>query len=260
MLPTGPRRLASRRQLSPCRVPQDTDRDGAEDGDLHGRQLSANKPGRGAYPRLKKRRNAMKIHVKSAVAILAVAGLSACGGGGGGGDAAGFTDLRDDSVALADRVSSLPLTTRADMPVTGTATYSGGAAFAVDRTLDDVVDSRTGDANLDDDAITAFGDLQMTADFDGGTIRGRIDDLRDRDLGEIDGSIALRDGRINDTEFLVAAEGTIRVEDELEQIDGRIGGEFRGDDAAALRGGGDATIGNSAGTSDLAILIAGEKD
>ena len=128
-----------------------------------------------------------------------------------------------------DGLPALPeqVTAAQDMPVTGTATYSGRAGL-------DVMDNDIGDLD---------GDMNLTANFDAGTVGGTLSNL-ESDAGKFDGTVSIVSAAIDQNTFTGELSGEIsRFSEEKNDIvgavfgdDSRIDGEFRGDSADAVAG------------------------
>lgn len=176
------------------------------------------------------------MYIKSMFSLAAIGVLSACGGSSTGpasftsaSSQAAFDETSQKGLALIEQYGDTAATT--EMPVSGTADYSGVAGFS------DVPD-------VSPENIFAVADVAMTASFSatGGSINGSMTNFVDSDFdtGQVrafGGSLGISDGVITGNTFTASVSGTLTARNDRVEISGGMNGEFVGDDAAALRAG-----------------------
>lgn len=179
--------------------------------------------------------------------VFGAVALAGCGGGedGGGtvlivpppsldGADATFGQIRDDfadTFALYD--DPFPPTALAEMPIFGSATYTGSAVYS-DRTADPIAVR----ANP-----TRVSRIQVTADFPAADVNGRLYNFRDADPSVVvSGELALS-GIIDGNTFRGGAfgaaggvDGTLVTNGVAATHDGAFIGNFAGSDARAING------------------------
>ncbi len=205
-------------------------------------------------------------HAMTAV-VLAVA-LAGCGGGDGGGTVvvpstppppdldgpdATFGQIQSDfsdTFALYD--DPFPPTTIAEMPVAGSATYTGSAVYS----------------NLTTDPFavranpTRVSRVQMTADFTAADVSGRLYNFRSADPATtIAGELAMT-GIISGNTFQGGAfgapggvNGTLVTNGVPETHSGAFAGNFAGSDARAING----AVVHSTPTTTYSGTLVGER-
>ncbi|WP_322892255.1 MULTISPECIES: hypothetical protein [unclassified Yoonia] len=155
--------------------------------------------------------------------------LAACGAGSGADNSLSFAELEDQGVSLADRFSDLSPPTPTELP-SGSATYTGFAAFVLDR-------NRSGDFSDADIRSTVF----VSVGFDDATTAGRFDNFRSADGTTLRGTVGWDESTFP-TCCSYRAEATGSLSDGRD-IEVRVIGFFRGDAAEFM-------IGNAAGSYD----------
>ena len=133
-----------------------------------------------------------------------------------------YNDMRSDVLAL-------PLSTSADMPNRGTATYSGYSTL--------LMDTPTADTAL-------VGDARIVANFDADSLTGDLTNfvgsVNGGESQAFNGSIALRNGEIGATtasRLTADVNGSLSGGGNTVSINGDVAGDFRSDgqlNAAAL--------------------------
>lgn len=189
------------------------------------------------------------MRVTSVFAVLAIASLSACGGSSTGSTSssgstptsfdqlksASTDQLRERGEALLAEYDTVDDTTLDQMSAqTGTATYAGVTAFG-----------ETPDFAIDDAVATSA--ISLTADFGADTISGEMTNFyAENDVGEfqsVAGTIAVNGGVITDTTFTANISGDLVLPDGTEAVTGTLDGGFIGDNADAVEGDINATVG-----------------
>ncbi len=194
--------------------------------------------------------------------------LAACSDGGGEADpvvpdSARFTALVAEAESLY--FEHTPNYNEV-LPVSGSATFEGAAAFATETEISDAIaDIDNGDPDSDDIPPREYiilanpsmaSDVTMTADFGTGSIEGRFDNFEGAAGVEIDGSLAITNGEINRDrgEFQADVGGTLIVDGvEVTHTEGPfIGmhGNFFGEGVQALAGS-TATVATSAAGEEV---------
>jgi hypothetical protein len=166
-------------------------------------------------------------------------------------DELSYAELAAENAAMVRRVTDLPVTAAADLPVTGSATYEGYAAL----------DMQT------ERATAMVGEVEITADFDDATLSGTMDEFQGRVNGsaeqELEGELTLSDGDIGigtPSGFTVEVEGELEANNgDVLAVDGTVLGSFRGEDGpdallAVAVGGTDFTLNGTESEGDLAIV------
>ncbi len=178
-------------------------------------------------------------------AVAALGALQACGSTGQDqatheeiGEA--YNDNRQDMIDAVDRLSLHSVTSEANLPTSGSATFEGQAAIVV--------------GNPAGPDLSLVGDATVTADFGDGAISGRATDFLGTDetgisADEYDGTLNLSGGRIGaggSSDVSGELSGTLASENHVVVIDAPVQGEFYGNPdivGVALYGeGGIATV------------------
>ena len=162
---------------------------------------------------------------------LVAGGVSACSDGAGGSDdAPSFDELVSEGLALEERYEDSSLTSVADMPTSGSATYDGVVGYST--------------STSDPDAIIAnpetVSSLTLTADFGSSDISGRAYDFQNADGSDVSGDLEITGGSISGNEFGANIDGTLNQAGTTISYDGELAGGFVDEDAGAVVGGGAA--------------------
>ncbi len=158
-------------------------------------------------------------------AALAVTGLAACEPFEFNDlttEDAAFTALQDETALIAEELESYAVTPVANIPVTGSAAYSGTALIALD--TPDRASELIGTATL----VAEFG---TGADTLTGTLDGFYGTINGGDVDSFDGEIDLTSGRIDRTDTTViaaAADGTLRSDTDTLNVGADLDGNFLG--------------------------------
>lgn len=168
------------------------------------------------------------------LATAAVVTLSACGGSSTGGGQSSFEQLSAEGTDLIARYGNAPTTALSAMP-TGTATYSGYAAYST---------QFSSPADIVQFAET-LSEVELTANFDTSALNGRAFNFRYVDPAyQVSGDLAIA-GNITGNSFDASISGTLTESFEGASLpvnwNGNLSGEFVGSNADALRGTGTAT-------------------
>lgn len=180
----------------------------------------------------------MKINMtKSAVALLALTALGACGGGSAGVGAgvganadfgatfSSFAEMEARGEILGDRYEDSDLTPVNDMPTSGSATYTGLAAFGVGNAFE-----------FDDDDATVGAEARISANFGRGVVSGELTNFQANDGTAISGHADITDGVIVDNVFAADVAGNISSAVQSGRLEGDLMGGFLGADAQAAGG------------------------
>jgi hypothetical protein len=168
------------------------------------------------------------------VGLCLVASLSACGGSGTSGGPS-FSSLSSTGQSILSQYGSAPATDVANMPTSGTATYSGVAAYSTD----------SGDPAYLALYAQTLSQLELNADFGTSTISGRAYNFKTiRPGASIDGQINVN-GTISGNTFNADVSGSTResvdaIQNYQVNYTGNVQGEFVGSGADAVRGTGSA--------------------
>ena len=181
------------------------------------------------------------------LAGCSIAILSGCGGGGSGG--ATFESISTQGQSLLATYGTAPVTDVANMPSSGTATYSGTAAYSLDYSTA---------AGIAQNA-TSVSDVSLVADFASSTMSGSATNFKAYDPNiSLDGKINVN-GVITGNEFLAGVTGTVTETGYGLKIpvgySGTVAGEFVGNNADAIRGLGTATADLGIYGSDLTVNV-----
>lgn len=185
--------------------------------------------------------------------------LSACGGAstsGGSPDGppgegigtTSFESLSADAKNLMQKYESAPLSSVAAMPLSGSATYRGVAAYSLD----------SSDPNSVVQNADALSQIELSANFALSQIEGRAYDFKSFDPNiTVEGQIDL-EGSISGNAFSAVANGTTSESGYGESFDitynGSVQGTFVGDSAQALVGAG-ALTGSAPGLGDFPVWM-----
>ena len=158
--------------------------------------------------------------------------LSACGGGGGG---ASFDSISTRGLTLLATYGTAPVTDVANMPTSGTAVYSGTAAYSTD------YNTAAGIATN----ATSVSEVSLVAYFANSTMSGSSQNFKAFDPNvSMSGRINVN-GSITGNEFIAAVNGTVTESGYGLTIpvnySGAVEGVFVGTNADAVRGLGNAT-------------------
>lgn len=161
----------------------------------------------------------------SFIAILpVVASLAACGSSGGGGSKS-FNELAREGNALLSSFEDSDPTPVASMPTTGKATYRGVAAYG------DVPDPEYLAENAE-----IVSEVELNANFASGNVGGKLDNFRLSNNDRINGSVAVRNGRISGNELTADLAGNLSYDGARDRVDGAMAGFFVDDDADGVIG------------------------
>lgn len=202
----------------------------------------------------------IKTASRLALLLAPVALLSACGGGSTTSlSEASFSQLEDRGLALADRFETADVTTVENMPVSGTASYSGVAAYMEGGLLDKTILELT----TTDEASLASA-MQLNANFSSGTIDGAFTNFQSdqEGYGDVNGRINIRDGEIFENQLIADLDGTIDGGGERGTITGVMGGAFLGRRGQGVGGAMDMVF-TDTGTGeslDVTGVFIGEQD
>jgi hypothetical protein len=156
---------------------------------------------------------------------------------------ASFSELSTLASKLFDEQDPLPVTPVANMPVSGTATYSGAAAYKSSADVDDTLNYPDYQrAILDNPAWVS--DVKLTANFASDTVAGKFSNFQSAVSGPLGGEINFdnagirRDGSGDYADF----EGPVSGIVDSVGVVGSVFGEFVGDSAEYILGRIDADL------------------
>jgi hypothetical protein len=150
---------------------------------------------------------------------------------------ASFSELSTLASKLFDEQDPLPVTPVANMPVSGTATYSGAAAYKSSADVDDTLDYPDYQRAILDNP-TWVSDVKMTANFASDTVAGKFSNFQSAVSGPLNGEInfgyidILTDSSSGFSDF----EGTALGRVDSVAVVGSVFGEFVGDSAEFILG------------------------
>jgi hypothetical protein len=132
-----------------------------------------------------------------------------------------YAQLQEDFVTTAGELALLAPTLDADLPLNGTATYTGQTQILLDTTTR---------------ATDLVGDASLTADFAAGTVDGTLSgfygSIDGGEIGAKSGDIVVSYGEIdaaNADEVYVEVDGVLTDADNVLVVDAALAGTFRGD-------------------------------
>lgn len=192
--------------------------------------------------------------VKLVVSFVAIIGLAACGGGGGGGGvsspqpvllpqaaAGSFNGFRNTETTLLNRFYNANgqqiRTNSAQMPTTGSTTFTGMAAFSnTSRTT--TTTTTNNNVSISRSAPQLAARAVMTADFANGNVSGTIDQFRDAANTALPGTLTLGAAAINGNTYSGnTVTGTYPVNGTAQPVNGLShSGRFIGTDASGIEG------------------------
>lgn len=163
-------------------------------------------------------------------AMLTVAALTACGSSDNDDDndndrTPSFTELAARNRLMEVRVNAMDET--ATLPTAGSATYEGTGAFDIG-------------ANGSTDMLA---DLTLEADFAKSEVGGGFSNFVEADGDRVGGDLTIADSVVNGNTFDANARGTLN-NGTAQDVNVDMAGTFRGDDADAILGMMDGTIGS----------------
>jgi|GEM_PF-5376544 len=177
-------------------------------------------------------------------AVLVLAGCMGSGGGDGGdsliANPSSYGDYVNNNTLLKRELELLPDTDIADVPTTGSATYSGTTGFNVRMSTSE--------------QTQMFGAIELTTFFAGdGDVTGQIEEIysdgnifTEENAGAVEGELIISNGAILrdqpdprfNPQFEAELTGTLVEPDgRTENYDGTIDGRFYGDDLEMVSGG-----------------------
>lgn len=181
----------------------------------------------------------MYCHILKGAAVLGAITLTACGGGGsssGGGSAPsggngtkapsynsllGQIEDFNDRYELDDPTAYDNVTTSAEMPVSGKATYSGAGIYRPLSTPKSAPPPIVGKAT-------------MNANFGKGTVSGRVTDLKASPGNRTSGGTIKMEGVIRDIAVDAAVNGNLDLNGKTHKFSNKALGVFYGRDAEGL--------------------------
>jgi hypothetical protein len=164
------------------------------------------------------------------VLTLPVAALSACGGSSTSLSEASFEQLDSRGDEIADRFMDARETAIDDMPRSGSASYSGVAAYGM---------GSVGDLVSGGEEATLASAMTLNADFRTGEIHGAFTGFKSSLEGYEDttGRINIRNGGIVDNVFAAELDGQIAGGDAQVVVAGEMYGAFLDRRAQGVAGG-----------------------
>ncbi|MDF1707302.1 MAG: hypothetical protein P1U72_04335 [Paracoccaceae bacterium] len=171
---------------------------------------------------------------KTFLSFLAIATLSACGGSSTGSASfetseQAFDERLANAQALVDKYEDASATI--DMPTSGTASYTGFAAFAETE-------------DFEEEDVFAIADVSMTANFTatGGSISGSMTNFLafpedDGAVESIGGSLAIANADFTGSTFSTTVSGTLTDPEGSVTFTGNMTGQFVGSAGGAIRAG-----------------------
>ena len=150
-----------------------------------------------------------------AICIISILFLASCGGGGGSSgaspDVSAFGAARDGLRSLYDRSEDLDYTELSAARLGGSYSYAGYVGLsrignASSLTVDEI-NRQLADIEPEDflDTPQVTGRFAMTANFNRGTIAGRVTDFQRANDQPVAGELTLGEGRIDDGYFHYSA-------------------------------------------------------
>lgn len=121
-------------------------------------------------------------HLRSAVCLLPVLALAACGSSGSS-TGVSFDEYVSEALDLDDDIAGLPFDEPAGLPTTGNASYDG------------VIGAIVGAGTIDE--VSVAGDLELTVQFAQNSITGNVTDIVDEFDGRYAGTLNITDGIID---------------------------------------------------------------
>ncbi|MFD1882809.1 transferrin-binding protein-like solute binding protein [Paracoccus pacificus] len=189
------------------------------------------------------------IRATSILAIMVITGLSACGGSSGGGSSntpsRSFAELRSDADRLDRKLGSMKETQARNMPTSGTATYKGIGAVALE--------------NANGSETEGIGEARLSANFANSTVAGRISQIKgDPRKANISGNIDLN-GRIIGPKVGGRTTGQLVVNGESFTTNTDMVGSFGGKKAGAFAALGDGTAVSGSRRLPVSVVVLTEK-
>lgn len=178
-----------------------------------------------------------------AAAFSSLLFAAACGGGGGGGETKSqpsFAEMAGTTEGLITRMNQRSATPVRSMPTTGSASYTGIAAFAP--TFYDDIDT--------------LAEARLNANFANSTITGDLTNFRDYENNVLAGSVAIQNGVISENQFSADLRGNLSSGGTSVHLDAEMEGGFLGPNADMMV----AAIEGTAGNGYFAGALVAEKN
>ena len=148
---------------------------------------------------------------------------------------ASFDQVANQSRSLFDEQVDLDYTPAANVPVSGTATYSGAAAYKTESNIPP-------DLNYPDyeNAILTnpefVSEMKLTADFGSSSISGVFNNFHSAAAGPLDGGLRIINGKIDGNGFSGDISGNVALPGAVGRATGTTDGNFVGDGAEYVLG------------------------
>jgi hypothetical protein len=136
-----------------------------------------------------------------------------------------FDQLATRGGGLISEFEDAGFTTEAQMPMTGTATYRGVAAFGLDADPDVIIET-----------AEILSNLTLNANFASGAIDSSMTNFRDLQNNVGTGGLDISNGTIIGSQFTADIGGNVALGGESVQIAGEMLGDFVGSGAEYLEG------------------------
>lgn len=151
-------------------------------------------------------------------------------------------------IAIAERFQITGGNLTENMPIAGSATYTGVAVFEFDEQFNEDVSN-----------VEILARMSMTANFAGSTVDGRFDNFRDFDNTKVDGSLVWQQTNIVDNVFETTASGKLSRGGESADVKLGIAGGFFGENAEFVTGESAGTYTTGDFVGNLSGFCVGEK-
>ena len=149
---------------------------------------------------------------------------------------ASFDQVANKAKSLFDQQVDLDYTPAANVPVSGSATYSGAAAYKADSSIPPDLDY----PDYENAILTNpefVSEVKLTANFGSSSINGVFSNFHSAAAGPLDGGLRITNGTINGNgSFSGDVSGNVGVPGALRPAIGTTSGDFVGDGAEYVLG------------------------
>lgn len=152
---------------------------------------------------------------------------------------ASFSELSTLASTLFEQQDPLPLTPVASVPLSGTATYSGAAAYKLAEDVDDTLDYPDYQRAILDNPEWV-SEVKLTADFASDTVAGKLSNFQSAVSGPLNGEVNFDNvgiyNVVDEFDDFVEFVGPVSGSVDSANVFGSIDGQFVGDSAEYILG------------------------
>ena len=148
---------------------------------------------------------------------------------------ASFDQVANQAKSLFDEQVDIDYTPAANVPVSGTATYLGAAAYKTDSNIPPDLDY----PDYENAILTNpefVSEMKLTANFGSSSINGVFSNFHSAAAGPLDGGLRITNGTIDGGSFAGDVSGNVGVPGAVRPAIGTTSGDFVGDGAEYVLG------------------------